>query len=224
MFSKKVAPGLLGMVTTLAIGLASAPSAQATASITFDQVVQGGTIAYSVVGGPLVGTDILFDFLVVSGTSADGPYGCSSCSLDFTTGNSTGDDDGPIYTFGAGGSFVLTGGIPAMGIADGSILLSGTWTASPANVAVAVGSIITFTGNGVDFKNAEMAEFLGIDPLQWRFTNSSFSLGQATVNSDGTFTGAITQADLQNIKVPEPGSALLLLLGLGSLAAYRRRS
>lgn len=223
MVSRKVTPWLVGVVFILVAGLASAPPAEAVASITFDQVVQGGSVSYAV-GGPLVGTDILFDFFVAAGTAADGVYTCAGCSLDFTTGNSNGDDDGPVYSFGGGGSFVLTGGVPAMGIAGGSILLSGTWTASPANIAVGAGSILTFTGAGIDTKNADMAAFLGIDPFVWRYTNSEFSLGQATINPDGSFSGTITQADLQNVKAPEPGSAFLLLLGLGSLAAYRRRS
>lgn len=224
MVSRKVTPWLVGAVLILVAGLASAPPAEAVASITFDQVIQGGTLSYDV-GGPLVGTDILFDFLVVAGTpAADGVYDCVGCELNFTTGNSVGDDDGPVYTFGTGGSFVLTGTIPDLGILANVVLLSGTWNANPANpIAVAAGSNISFIGNGIDTKNADLAAALGIDPELWRYANSEFSLGAATVNPDGSFTGAITQADLQNIKAPEPGSAFLLLLGLGSLAAYRRR-
>ncbi len=223
MASRKMTPWMAALVLTLMAGMAATPSAEAVASITFDQVVQGGTIAYPVIGGPLVGTDILFDFFVAAGTAADGVYACSSCSLDFTTGAAFGDTDGPIYTFAGGGSFVLTGGVPAMGIADGTILLSGSWTASPTNVAVGIGTIVTFTGAGTDEKNSDLAAFLGIDPFEWRYTTSEFSLGAATVAADGTFSGTITQADLQNIKVVEPASTLLLLLGIGSLAAYRRR-
>lgn len=221
MTSRMTTAWLTGAALILCGGMASA-----TPSITFDQVNQGGTIAYSVVGGSLVGTGIVFEFFTVAGTSADGVYTCDSCTLSFTTGNAYGDTDGPLYTFGGGGSFVLTGGVGAMGIPLGSVLLSGTFTSTPINVAVAQSGIITFTAAGVDTKNADLAAFLGIDPLQWRYTNSEFSLGEdggVVVNPDGTFSGNVTQADLQNVKAPEPASSLLLLLGIGSLLAYRRK-
>ncbi len=223
MVSRKVTPWLVGMVFVIVAGLASTSPVEAVASITFDQVVQGGTLSYTP-GGPLVGTDILFDFFVVAGTGGtDGVYACVGCSLDFTTGTSA--DTGPVYQFASGGTFVLTGAVPGMGIAS-SVLLSGSWTGSPTlPTALAGGNSIGFTGFGIDEKNPDLAAFLGIDPLLWRYANSEFSLGQATINPDGSFSGTITQADLQNIKsAPEPGGTLLLLLGLGSLAAYRRRS
>lgn len=222
MASKKMTPRMAAIVVALFAGVAATPEAEA-ATITFDQVVQGGTITYGTVGGALVGTDILFDFLTAAGTGADGIYACSSCSLDFTSGTAFGDTDGPIYTFGGGGSFVLTGGIPVMGIAAGSTLLSGTWSASPTSVAVAAGSTITFSGIGTDEKHADLAAFLGIDPTTWQFASSEFSLGAATVNPDGTFSGSITQADLQNRDVPEPGALALLGLGLGLAGFISRR-
>jgi hypothetical protein len=82
---------------------------------------------------------------------------------------------------------------------------------------------VSFIGSGIDEKNAALAAALGIDPDQWRFSNSEFSLNEAVVNPDGTFSGSVTEADLANTKVPEPASTLLLLLGIGSLAAYSRR-
>ncbi len=224
MVSRKMTTWIAALALTLIVALGTTPSAEAVASITFDQVVTGGAIAYPVLGGALVGEGILFDFFVVAGTGAtDGVYACSGCVMGFVTGPAFGDTDGPIYTFAGGGAFILVGGVPAMGIPDGSLLLSGFFTASPINAAVAAGDTVIFEGSGNDTKNADLTAFLGIDPDQWRATHTEFSLGAATINPDGTFFGTITQADLQNIKVVEPASTLLLLLGIGSLAAYRRR-
>ncbi len=222
MTSRIVTKWLPAVAFTAIAGLMSAGTAHATASLTFDQFVQNGTIDYTTLGGPLVGTAIEFDFVTVAGTAFDGTYGCQSCSLDFTTGNVTGGGPG-LYTFGGGGSFVLTGGIGAFGIPTGTILLTGSFTNNPANVVTAAGSTGGFVGYGTDQKNADLAAFLGIDPFLWRYTNTEFSLSQLTINPDGTFSGNVTQADLQNVKAPEPASSLLLLLGIGSLLAYRRK-
>ena len=83
MVSRKVTPWLVGMVFVIVAGLASTSPVEAVASITFDQVVQGGTLSYTP-GGPLVGTDILFDFFVVAGTGGtDGVYACVGCNAGF---------------------------------------------------------------------------------------------------------------------------------------------
>jgi PEP-CTERM motif len=242
MTSRTATKWMLGITFTAIAGLISAPQAQATANITFDQAPdnEGGTITYATVGGTLVGTDIIFDSIAAAGTSADGPYDCQTCRLNFTSGNNTNPGPG-IYQWAGGGSFVLTGGSLLMGIDPGwtvatcaddgddsdcvatTVLLSGSFTSLPGNVGVGLGTTFSFLSNGVDIKNADMAAFLGIDPLHWTYSESNFSLGTATFNPDGTFSGAVTQADLQNIKAPEPASSLLLLLGIGSLLAYRRK-
>jgi hypothetical protein len=217
---------LIAIVAGLIAGFAVTPAAQAVPTITFDQVVDGGTVAYSTVGGSLVGTDVRFDFLVALGTSADGEYACSNCSLDFTTGAAYNDTDGPNYSFHGGGSFVLTGGIADMGIADGSILLTGTFTEDPTNFAVTLAGplpIISFFGFGIDEKNATLAAFLGIDAEAWRYANSELSIGQATVNADGTFSGTVTEADLANVKLAEPTTLALMGVGLGLFGFGMRR-
>ncbi len=214
---------LIAIVAGLIAGFAVTPAAEAVPTITFDQEVDGGTVAYSSVGGSLVGTDVRFDFLVAVGTSADGKYACSDCSLDFTTGAAYNDTDGPNYSFHGGGSFVLTGGIPDMDIADGSILLTGTFTEEPTNFAVALGTTIGFFGFGIDDKNATLTAFLGIDAEEWQYANSELSLGQATVNLDGTFSGTVTEADLANIKLAEPTTLALMGVGLGLFGFGMRR-
>jgi hypothetical protein len=225
--------------------LLSGSPADAVPTITFDQAAPrdfGGTVSYATLGGTLVGNDIKFTRIIVSGVSPalDIAYDCQTCRLDFTSGPNV--LPGPnIYQWGGGGTFVLYGGSILMGIDPGytdptcdddaidddcdpqTVLLSGTFNSSPPNLGSGGGSTFNFISTGVDEKNADLVAYLKIDPLNWTYAESNLSLGTVEFNSDGTFEDAlVTQADIIN-KLPEPGSALLLLLGLGSLAAYRRR-
>jgi hypothetical protein len=237
---------LLTCTTVVLFALMATPRAEAAPLITFDDLAgQTGTVSYATLGGTLVGTNITFDSIVATGTAADGPYDCQTCRLNFTSGPNTDNgpsDDPDPYQWAGGGSFVLTGGSVLMGIDPGytdatcdddlddsdcvptTVLLSGTFTNLPGNVGVGAGSTFLFISAGIDTKNADLAAFLGIDPLLWSYAESNLSLQTVTFNSDGTFEDAlVTDADLNNIKVPEPASSLLLLLGIGSLAAYYRR-
>jgi hypothetical protein len=200
------------------------------ATITFDQLADTGTLAHAV-GGPLVGSDIAFTTIASSGADPT-PFNsgvtlvCNMCTLSFTTGAVI--TEGPIlWTFASGGSFVLTGGIPALGIADGSTILSGSFTG--LSVALATAGGMTFSGGGIDFKAPELALFYwGVvappppNNQIFMYADTEITAVPTSTTPGGGFTANVTEGDLTN-RLPEPGSALLLLLGLGSLAAYRRR-
>ncbi len=76
----KIATGVLSF------GLLVAPAHAAT--INFENLlVDGGTLSYAGGAAPLVGTDIVFDTVIVSGAPMNnGVYDCVGCLLDFTTG------------------------------------------------------------------------------------------------------------------------------------------
>lgn len=220
-----VATGLLGGITA------------ESAEIKIDQNIPQGPLAsltYDGAGGPAVGTDIDFNLII----GVDTPFNagvtltCVGCQLDFTTGANTGE--GPtIWTFASGGSFVLTGTVPAVfgfpGIFVPTALLSGSFTGDPPNLAVGTGSaIFAFNGFGIDIKEPKLVTYFygitpgpGDPPVIFNYSNTEIT-GTGTVGLDGSFSVAVKDADISN-SIPEPGSALLLLLGLGSLAAYRRR-
>ena len=108
--------------------------ALAVPTITFDTTPggAGGTLTYDGLGGPLVGTGIVFvDILGVDTPLNSGDLmDCVGCSLAFTTGNNI--QEGPAqWIWAGGGSFTLTGSVPDLGLPAGSVLLSGSFTGTP---------------------------------------------------------------------------------------------
>jgi hypothetical protein len=204
-------------------------------TIVFDQPPEAndGTISYDgTAGGVLVGTDIVFQSIGGVGTDIETTVDCDGCLLNFTTGaiiSVIGDE----YTFAAGGSFTLVGGSILGLIPAGTPLLTGTWT-DPVTVEISLGAfdILTLLGNGEDVKHPDLLDiFFTTPPANFAFVNSTIQIttdpAGVTVGPGTAFSADLEfggNADLVNTSfVPEPGSSLLLLLGLGSLAAYRRR-
>ena len=138
------------------------------------------------------------------------------------------------------------GQAPAFGgIGVGENILLGSFRANPAKpISIGVGPGI-FTGFGIDVKHDAINTYFGTGP-DYKFTNTNIygSLGTQAVGmhdlfdfdsnvfSDnevfvtlqaGGFIIKVDNGDITNNPVPEPGSTTLLLLGLGGLAAFRRR-
>jgi PEP-CTERM motif len=194
-------------------------------SIVFDTVPggAGGTLTYDGAGGPLVGTDVQFVNLVgiESPLNANVVLSCVDCFLDFTTGANTLEGP-PLYTWAGGGSFVLTGDVPALGL-DDAILLSGSFTGTPNTPGLAAsGASALFIALGVDTKNETLANFYGFTPDGWAFANTEIALGTFAPGADGAFSAIPNQADLINA-VPEPSTWLLLGTGLLAFAPMVRR-
>jgi hypothetical protein len=224
---------VVATVTTLTLwwGLA-----EALPLINIDQGVgagqAGGTLSYDGAGGPLVGTNIGFGVLAGFETTLNNtvPLFCDpACTLNFSTGGnlSEGAAGGNPWTFAGGGSFVLDGTLNTA--ADGSgteiasgTLLSGTFTgllftAGQAGRGLAVGV-------GEDEKIGGLLQFYGIpELLPFNFAQTEIVASGLVIGADGSLTGSVTNADITNQGIPEPGTLLLFGSGAAALALRRWR-
>ena len=155
----------------------------------------------------------------------DDALGCFGCFLDFavsaTKTTEMGVDFWRIDPDGGTNEFSLEG--EAGTIVDGEIL-SGEFTTGVAFELVA----FSLGAEGADLKDEDLVEyFFGGDAPPF-FVMSLTAQGAAAVPI-GEFEDfedffELTNADITNFAaVPEPSSTALFLLGLTSLAAYRRR-
>src|SRR4051812_24754248 len=95
-------------------------------TLSFDPTASNPTLT---VGSDGTNPGALISSLLSSAISACGS-GCSitNGSLTLNSGTLTGNPVTGIYLFGSGGSLNISGGISSLGIADGSTLLSATFT------------------------------------------------------------------------------------------------
>jgi hypothetical protein len=178
---------------------------------------------------------------------------CTACLLNFETGTIFGAPLGPLYTFNGGGFFALEGSVGAVPTAGPVLLdgFFRNSPARPLSISVSNGTFVGF-GNDIKDEDLAAFFGLGpaftytnttiyADTIVFNpAVATAFDLFDLdarcpgldcpyTDNVDvvtigpGGFLMSVNTGDITNVPAPEPGSALLLLLGLGSLAAYRRR-
>jgi len=226
---------------TLALVLGVAPGARAGPIIDFGMhAPTAGTISYATLGGPLTGSGIQVDNVVgglgTPETATPANNGvvatCVSCTLSYTTGDFE-SATGTQWTFAAGGTITLTGGIDfpdaTPDIPTGTALLSGSWS-SPVIVSD-LGSINAKLQGGVftDIQNASLASFYGLVGGPGTTWSGAFNLSFFAVGfAPGTFTSsALASGDITNtpqpVAVAEPGTLILLGAALLGVGAWSRR-
>jgi hypothetical protein len=241
----KLAKLLSGVVATSAMTMGWAHAAPL---FNYDQgqgLNPGGTVVFD--GTRLVGANIGFDLMNASGTTSDGVFHCSDaggsvslgrsrCLLSFTTGDLVSvTPTGPntnIYIFGPGGSITLSGylstatpGNTAPVIGTTPLVVSGSFDSYSVSLQAppsGIGGTGVGAGLGVDIKDPMMLEYFGVaaDKL-FRFTTSQLAIGSCTATPAG-FSCNVNNADFQNT-VTEPGTLMLLGLGLLGIGLLRRR-
>ena len=202
--------GLWMVGLALAI-MAFAVPAQALPVIDFGTGAAGPGGAITKVGSLVTGTGVLVDILTVTGAPLNnGPYDLTGTGVGLVGSTA-------VLNFGYGPAvnYVnIVGGVPGMGIPNGTTLLAGTFNTFNFSPGSGV------WGTGPDTKSELLLLYVGLP------VNQPFAFFAFTIGTDATGGGGFTaySTDVLNTAVPEPGSMLLLGSGLVALAgAVRRR-
>jgi hypothetical protein len=212
------------LVLAMSFVLATGTLCPASVLLSFDDdIVHGGTISYDGSGGPLIGSDILFDRVTGVGTPLNNGDQLTIINgkLNFTSGANV--TEGPVWTFSGGGSFTLTGTVMdgATTVAMGT-LLSGSF--STVSVSGALGTLI-LVGVGIDTKHPGLLDHFGIEAEEFTFANTEIAMSSVTVGTNGSFSGSVTNADLDNSPIVPEATSLLVwgcLMGITALSLGRR--
>ncbi len=198
--------GLFVVALVVGLSLLSIPAHALSIAFGTGDAGTGGTLTES--GGIVTGTDILLDFFIAHGTTGDGQYDVSGAGVGGV--NSTALLN--LASGPNGGYLTVVGGVSALGIPDGTLLVSGSFTNFGYDTVNS-----RFHGEGFDHKSPLLLSALGIP------TNTSFNFFTFEIFTSG---GQVTGAHLQNVAVPEPVTLLLLgsgLLAIGVLGRKNRR-
>ena len=203
---------LLLLTCVLSGVLASSASAAIVIDFGTSTIGNGGLVTVS--GSNAIGSNIPLGSMTVTIGSTTSVYDTSGAA---TSSNQDPNRSAALNFNTSANTIQVIGGIPTLGIANGTVLLSGTFSSfTVSNFGVAA----VVSGNGIDTKNPALLAALGI-PTNTAFTFFGFSISNV-LRPGGGFVA--TSTDINNTGVPEPTSIVLLgtvLIGVCRLLRQR---
>jgi hypothetical protein len=202
------------MALLLGVAIFGSPAAARADLIDFSGV-GGGTTSYAGGAAPLVGSNLTISSVtgVMTAAHQGQALTISGGLFNFTTG-SFASSTSTTWVFSAGGSFSITGTIPAQSGFGGTsgTLLSGTLVSATV-IDLGMGNFKADVGVASDPINSALAAYYG-EPASPTVTGFTV-LFQASGSSPSAFTSsAIASTDVGVTPVPEPGTIVLALTGL----------
>jgi PEP-CTERM motif len=193
-----------------------------------------GRIAYAGGAAPLVGGNL--GVLTVKGldtpNSHDEALAVEKGTLNFSTGaftNATPANPGVTssaqnWNFAPGGSLTVSGGIPSLGIADGTPLLTGAFTDSTFVRSLGVADLKVQGGAVFNVVNSQLAAYFGMPTGASAYVGGLSTMFAAAGTAPGAFSSSgYTSGQITTTPVPEPTTFVVLAVAFGAGFAWRRR-
>src|SRR4051812_32510695 len=183
-----------------------------------------GVVGYGGGSTPLVASGLGVDSITWTDSPRNPNQGLNLVGglLDFTTGAFRGTAGGTGWDFAKGGSVSVTGAIPSLGIAAGSVLLEGSFTGATSVRPQDASDLKVLGAVSLNVVNPQLASYLGV--ATGTTTSSQVS---DILHAQGT-PGASFASDCSTCDhpgtcpVPEPGMIVLYASTLLGLTAWGR--
>jgi hypothetical protein len=182
-----------------------------------------GVVGYDGGSTPLVASGLGVDSITWTDTprNPNQELNLTGGQLDFTTGAFRGTAGGTGWNFAKGGSVSVTGAIPSLGIAAGTVLLEGSFTGTTTVRPQDASALNVLGATSLHVVNPQLASYLGLSTGSTIASRVS-DIFHAQGTPGASFVSDCSTSD-QQVTVPEPGMLQLYASTLLGLTAWGRR-